>query len=100
MEFMRDNTKHLFGMMPMLVFISVPPQPTVQSLVMYCDVPLSGGRPVVLNWTVSWWLIAYTCTQHVGNVILEGREGGGGGVSRRGDGNSGPDSSGNSTHAH
>ena len=53
MEFIRDNTKHLFGMMPMLVFISVPPQPTVQSLVMYCDVPLSGGRPVVLNWTVS-----------------------------------------------
>ena len=49
----RDNTKHLFGMMTMLVFISVPPQPTVQSLVMYCDVPLSGGRPVVLNWTVS-----------------------------------------------
>ncbi|CAI8025153.1 hypothetical protein GBAR_LOCUS14558 [Geodia barretti] len=35
------------------VFIDarVPPQPTVQSLVMYCDLPLSGGRPVVLNWT-------------------------------------------------
>ncbi|CAI8017200.1 hypothetical protein GBAR_LOCUS10484 [Geodia barretti] len=35
------------------VFIEarVPPQPTVQSLVMYYDVPLSGGRPVVLNWT-------------------------------------------------
>ena len=42
----------------MLGFFPVPPQPTIQSLVMYCDIPLMDGRPVVITWEVSYCLPA------------------------------------------
>ena len=33
--------------------LSVPPPPTLLLPELYCDVPLEGGRPVIIRWMVS-----------------------------------------------
>ena len=37
---------------------AVPPQPTILSIIMYCDVALRDSRPVIINWKVNYNAVA------------------------------------------
>ena len=85
------HAKHL------VLIISVPPQPTLLSPVLSCDVPLSQSRSVVIYWMVSLhsFTVVYVCVGVVCflcSVCLVWREGGEGGVSRRRECDDSPDS--------